>query len=1732
MNKIFILALFILSTKISTSQITPVAQLIQNKVQKGIKFKDVSILNEVIDVGKAAEIKKSLNSFTLTKIDREALKILIKNKSSEISFSFPYNRKKLVVDLVRVNILTDDFTLLTEKGNTIKYNPGLYYQGIIHNDLNSVAAFSFFDDEIIGIVSNNVNGNIVIGKLKNDSSNYISYSDKNLIEKSTFKCQSEEIFNSNKNFKNTIESKVLTNKCVGLYYEVDYDLFQSRNSSFNSTVNWITAIHNNVSTLYSNAEINVGLRQVFVWTSQDPYSGNSSLEQLEAFKQYRSVFNGDLAQLITMDPGGRGGIAYTNSLCNDNLKYGYSDVENFYDIVPTYSWTVYVVTHELGHGLGSEHTHECVWNGNNTAIDGCGPTYAPETRDFNCPIAPLPSSGGTIMSYCHLGSVGIDFSNGFGEQPKVRIQNRINNSSCLGTSCLSTLPPVSGADLTIINPQISSTTITAGNPFTVYFSENNDGQGSASPNYVSFHLSNDNILTPNNNGDFYVGEYQVTQTLAPLSQTIQLSKQIVIPANTPPGHYYLFFSADGSEIIDESNEQNNFATVEINVVQVAGCSTGLVSIPLSQTIAAPSGTNFSITATATDPNYQWQVNTGSGWVNLLNNSPYSGVYSTTLNISSTNLSMSGYRYRCAVSNQCGGIVNSESATLTVNTTNTSCNNDFACSPKPININAACIVTNCTTVGANPPTSDVIYKSCSNIPYQTGRYDDDVWFSITPANTNPVTVKVTATSNLSNFDPVLGIYTGACLSLAQITGGCSDNPQSVPEQITFTPVAGTTYLLRIFSYGIGSTYSGNFDICVTAAGASGSNPLPDLEPVNESFSTTSICPGGSFQLNFDVENNGDASAGSSVVKYYLSSDNSYSGDDLLLGSTTVNSIGSGNDISKTKTLNIPSGTSNGSWYVLIVADADNNVDEGSNGEGNNVYAKSISVSTCSLADIQLTYTGTPPTTGNVGVNIPVSFECTNIGGSITPPTRVGFYLSTDNIFDPKTDIYLDDEATNSLDPNETDADNSGINISNCLPCGTYFIIMVADYQNLVSESNRNNNIYVFPYTFTGCVACSVSVPATGMNFQSAGGTGVIPVTAYQCCPWAASTNDSWITITNGNGTGNGNVSYSIASCTGGSTRNGSITVNGQTYNVSQNCTESCNNSNSFSWAAQAGSSTYSEFAYDLVVDKPGNIYTTGSIQGSSTFGNGIVLTAPGSAPDVFVSKYNASGQIQWAVNYGNIGQDLGLRIAKDKNDNIYVAGYFTGSITFGNTTLTSNVPNDASAFIIKLNPDGTVQWAKKINPTGVAINTLIAIDNNDNIFVSGNFFGGPTSFFIAKYSIDGNQSWYREYNAGSIRGINVDNTGSILICGSFLGTITLGSVTLTAMATADGFVSKLDPAGNVIWANQLSSPSTAQNALTSVAVDTANNIYAVGNVDSNAIVGTIVIPLLKGSKAVIIKLDENGNPLWVKASIQGVQYSTKVIKARDKGIYFSGYFGNSFKMDSIALTAQGSNDAFIIRIDDNEKVEWIKGFGGSQADEAYTIGLNNNSDIFVAGGFSGSVSYGNTTLTSTGNIDIFLAKFKQCDPPVANISYTGNATVCPGQNLSLSANFCSTNSYQWFYNNTEIVGANNPAYTATQTGTYKVKISALPGCETLSDAVVLSSQTTYSFKGTGDWNNANNWSNNIIPPSVLPSCAEIIVNPQTGGECRLNVPQTISEGAKITVVTGSSFIVMGNLTINN
>lgn len=104
-------------------------------------------------------------------------------------------------------------------------------------------------------------------------------------------------------------------------------------------------------------------------------------------------------------------------------------------------------------------------------------------------------------------------------------------------------------------------------------------------------------------------------------------------------------------------------------------------------------------------------------------------------------------------------------------------------------------------------------------------------------------------------------------------------------------------------------------------------------------------------------------------------------------------------------------------------------------------------------------------------------------------------------------------------------------------------------------------------------------------------------------------------------------------------------------------------------------------------------------------------------------------------------------------------------------------------------------------------------------------------------------------------------------------------------------------------------------------------------------------------------------------------------------------------------------------------------------------------------------------------------------------------------------------------------ANNNGGSLTGWG-LNINGTSATGCSFASTPLAI----TYTFTGTGNWNVASNWSSNVIPPNPLPSGSSIVINHSAGGNCTLNVSQTIATGATLTVMTGKNLIVPGALTV--
>ena len=422
-----------------------VAERIAASRANGTQFRSVELLDLLPPTPATDTLWRSAcTSAEVLAYDQVKASRLIAEAPEHLALQIPSATGALVLLLEKVQIGSDGFIMSTSSGRSIEHR-SLHYRGSIGGTLNTLVSVSIFEEELMAIISDR-NGERIIGRFdRNTDGLHVFYHEDALRARNNAVCHTPDPGLRLRAEQLSINEGQRTARCVGLYWEVAHDIVLNKGSVANAT-NYITGLFNQMATLYDNDGIDVVLSELFVWDTPSPYNANSSSGRLYAFGDLRTSFNGDLAHLI--DLGGYGGVAWVGTLCASSYyRMAYSGINSSYQNVPTYSWSVEVVTHEQGHNLGSPHTHNCSWNGNNTAIDGCGP--AAGYTEGSCAIGPVPSSavGGTIMSYCHLTGAGINFANGFGPQPTALIVNNVNNANCLSICGSDCAPPLSSVSI-------------------------------------------------------------------------------------------------------------------------------------------------------------------------------------------------------------------------------------------------------------------------------------------------------------------------------------------------------------------------------------------------------------------------------------------------------------------------------------------------------------------------------------------------------------------------------------------------------------------------------------------------------------------------------------------------------------------------------------------------------------------------------------------------------------------------------------------------------------------------------------------------------------------------------------------------------------------------------------------------------------------------------------------------------------------------------------------------------------------------------------------------------------------------------------------------------------------------------------------------------------------------------------------------------------------------------------
>jgi hypothetical protein len=455
-----------------------------------------------------------------------------------------------------------------------------------------------------------------------------------------------------------------------------------------------------------------------------------------------------------------------------------------------------------------------------------------------------------------------------------------------------------------------------------------------------------------------------------------------------------------------------------------------------------------------------------------------------------------------------------------------------------------------------------------------------------------------------------------------------------------------------------------------------------------------------------------------------------------------------------------------------------------------------------------------------------------------------------------------------------------------------------------------------------------------------------------------------------------------------------------------------------WASGAGG-TGEDRGISVVSDSVGNSYVAGSFQGTATFGAGetneTMLVSAGDT-DIFVAKFDGTGELLWAKKAGGLNGDDGKGISVDGAGNSFVTGRFRGSATFGGgepneTTLVST--GEWETFVAKFDSNGALQWATQASANFSNEGNAIALDGSGALLVTGFFalsatFGpgepneteltgeGLQDIFVARFAGDGSLVWAK--SAGGTGedqglGIAVDDSGDGFVTGFFTIDATFGEgetneTILNGAGSNDIFIARYQGSdGSLVWAE--AAIGSELNRGQAIALDGDGNSLVTGSFRGNAVFGdiamggTILTSTNNSTDMFLAKYDIDGNFVWATwAGSTSTDFGTGVAVDGDGNVFVTGGFLGTMTFRGPGpmpnVMSAGIFDVFLARYESDRTVVWARRAGGAMNDFSAGLFFDSGS-LFLTGRFSDSAIFGpgetnETTLVSAGIFDMFVARY--------------------------------------------------------------------------------------------------------------------------------------------------------------
>jgi len=417
---------------------------------------------------------------------------------------------------------------------------------------------------------------------------------------------------------------------------------------------------------------------------------------------------------------------------------------------------------------------------------------------------------------------------------------------------------------------------------------------------------------------------------------------------------------------------------------------------------------------------------------------------------------------------------------------------------------------------------------------------------------------------------------------------------------------------------------------------------------------------------------------------------------------------------------------------------------------------------------------------------------------------------------------------------------------------------------------------------------------------------------------------------------------------------------------------------------------SDHIWEAKTDDDGNLFVVGQYQGDG-LEVGFDELDPFGNIDIFIVSFDAEGEVRYADSFGGKDQDIARAIAVDPYGGICIVGGFKSpSISFGGGDGLINESSSslyADIFLERRCGMGSHEWTRGFGGTHDETAWSVAIDSELNVLVAGSYkswnldlgggnlsYSGGEGGFVAKLDPDGEYLWAKSLSgngADTAYSVGVDADDNVYVAGTFHSTnLDLGGGNLPYHGDHDIFLLKLDEDGEYVWSGSYGgSEQDGYTDLTAI-VDPAGNVYVTSYLKSTVVdFGGGVLEGLDGQDAFILKVDADGNHVWSQSLGDVIgSWGDALDVDADGYVYVAGRAHNQ------------KTSTEVVRLTPDGTRDWHRRFDGAQSDEVTAVAVTASGHFYLTGRYqSKDLSLGGDILPDPGNLphyDVFVGYFSQ------------------------------------------------------------------------------------------------------------------------------------------------------------